>query len=328
MAEDVGMRRRGAGGGEQKGGRGGGEEKKAERPKPFQGRYNPKASDRYGTVSHKSLAKFVMLFGVVFFLLYSNYRKESVQCIAKVTETLEKTRSVSMLCSPTYKAEIQALDPVCLPARCGRMISDDIVTEAEAHALLNLAKKGLAQGGGAGGASILDLHSGALSKEKLFINLYKTNPGLFTERDFDLYRSVKDKVKAAVAEHFNLDNSKLFLSHPTFFSELTAVPAVTPHDEYWHDHIDKETYPSFHYTSLLYLSEYKRDFTGGRFMFIDEGSKLNRSIEPKDGRVSAFTSGPENRHMVEPVTGGTRYALTMGFTCDQGEAIADPGTTT
>ena len=77
-------------------------------------------------------------------------------------------------------------------------------------------------------------------------------------------RSVKDKVKAAVASHFNLDNSKLFLSHPTFFSELTAVPAVTPHDEYWHDHIDKETYPSFHYTSLLYLSEYKRDFTGGR----------------------------------------------------------------
>ena len=80
-------------------------------------------------------------------------------------------------------------------------------------------------------------------------------------------RSVKDKVKAAVAAHFNLDNSKLFLSHPTFFSELTAVPAVTPHDEYWHDHIDKETYPSFHYTSLLYLSEYKRDFAGGRFVF-------------------------------------------------------------
>ena len=42
MAEDVGVRRRGAGGGgEQKRG-GGGEERKAERPKPFQGRYNPK----------------------------------------------------------------------------------------------------------------------------------------------------------------------------------------------------------------------------------------------------------------------------------------------
>ena len=85
-------------------------------------------------------------------------------------------------------------------------------------------------------------------------------------------RSVKNKVKAAVAAHFNLDNSKLFLSHPTFFSELTAVPAVTPHDEYWHDHIDKETYPSFHYTSLLYLSEYKRDFAGGRFVFLSSFS--------------------------------------------------------
>ena len=39
MGEDVGVRRRG---GEQKGCKGGGEEKKAERPKPFQGRYNPK----------------------------------------------------------------------------------------------------------------------------------------------------------------------------------------------------------------------------------------------------------------------------------------------
>ena len=48
MGEDVGVRRRG---GEQKGSKGGGEEKKAERPKPFQGRYNPKVLptlfDRY-----------------------------------------------------------------------------------------------------------------------------------------------------------------------------------------------------------------------------------------------------------------------------------------
>ena len=50
------------------------------------------------------------------------------------------------------------------------------------------------------------------------MNLYKTHPGLFTSRDFQLYKGVKDKVKAAVAEHFNLDNDKLYLSHPTFFS--------------------------------------------------------------------------------------------------------------
>jgi len=323
MAEEGARRRKG---GDQKSNNGtSSEEKKAERARPFQGRYNPKASDRFGTVSHKTLAKFVMLLGVVVFFVYSNYKKESVHCIAKVSENLEKLRSASMLCAPAYKEEIQALDPVCLPARCGRMIQDSVVSLQEAHGLLALAKKGLGQGGGAGGASILDLHSGALSKDQHFINLYKTHPTLFTEKDFLLYRTVKDKVKAAVAEHFNLDNNKLYLSHPTFFSELTAVPPVTVHDEYWHPHIDKETYPSFHYTSLLYLAEYKRDFTGGRFMFIDEGAKVNRSIEPVEGRVSAFTSGVENRHFVEPVTGGTRYALTMGFTCDPSKAIADPG---
>lgn len=321
MAEDNIRKRKG--GGEQKTNGGGGDEKK-ERPRPFQGRYNPKQSDRFGSVSHKNLAKFVMLFGVVVFLLYSNYKKEMVHSIAKVSETLDTKRAAQMLCAPSYKAEISALDPVCLPARCGRFIMDSLVTVEEAHGLLILAKKGLSQGGGAGGASILDLHSGALSKEHQFVNLYKTHPNLFTERDFKLYKTVKDRVKAAVAEHFNLDNNKLFLSYPTFFSELTAVPPVTEHDEYWHPHVDKETYPSFHYTSLLYLADYKRDFTGGRFMFMDESAKVNKSVEPKEGRVSAFTSGVENRHFVEPVTGGSRYALTMGFTCDPAKAIKDP----
>jgi len=42
------------------------------------------------------------------------------------------------------------------------------------------------------------------------------------------------------------------------------------------------------------------------------------------GRVSMFTSGSENLHCVEKVTSGTRYALTVSFTCDQKHAIDDP----
>jgi len=299
-------------------------EPKSERPRPFQGRYNPKASDRYGVVSHKSVAKFVLLVGVVVFMVYQG-RKETVHTMAGVGESVAERRKAQMLCAPNYKQEIEALEPVCVPAKCGRFIQDELVTVEEAHKVLALAKKGLSKGGGAGGASILDLHSGALSHGEQFINIYTSHPTLFTTKDFLLYRSIKEKVKGAVAEHFNLDPAKLYLSHPTFFSELTGLPAVTPHDEYWHPHVDKETYPSFHYTSLLYLSDYKRDFEGGRFMFMDQNMKVNRSIEPKEGRVSAFTSGVENKHFVEPVTGGTRYALTMGFTCDKSKAIKDPG---
>jgi hypothetical protein len=37
-----------------------------------------------------------------------------------------------------------------------------------------------------------------------------------------------------------------------------------------------------------------------------------------------FTSGSENLHYVERVMSGTRYALTVSFTCDQKYAIDDP----
>ena len=41
------------------------------------------------------------------------------------------------------------------------------------------------------------------------------------------------------------------------------------------------TYGSFHYTSLLYLTEYGKDFTGGRFVFVD--ADTNRTVEPRAG---------------------------------------------
>lgn len=138
-----------------------------------------------------------------------------------------------------------------------------------------------------------------------------------------MYKSVKEKVRSAVAEHFGLQRESLFLTHPTFFSRIDAKPARTAHDEYWHLHVDKTTYPEFHYTSLLYLTDFGSDFEGGQFVFVDD--KLNRTIQPRNGRVSFFTSGIENKHHVQQVTKGTRFALTIGFTCDAKHAIPEPG---
>ncbi|EGD73918.1 hypothetical protein PTSG_05614 [Salpingoeca rosetta] len=106
--------------------------------------------------------------------------------------------------------------------------------------------------------------------------------------------------------------------------------AQTQHDEYWHTHIDKVTYGSFDYTCLLYLSTYRQNFTGGRFVFEDKsyrGGDMHRVVEPKAGRVSCFTSGAENPHHVEQVASGTRYALTIAFTCDPDMAIPQPRAT-
>lgn len=79
-------------------------------------------------------------------------------------------------------------------------------------------------------------------------------------------------------------------------------------------------YGSFTYTSLIYLSDFGEDFKGGQFVF-RSGDRI--TVEPKRGRLSAFTSGSENLHNVEKVTSGKRLALTIAFTCDPAAATKD-----
>ncbi|KAM4525052.1 2-oxoglutarate and iron-dependent oxygenase domain-containing protein 3-like isoform 1-T1 [Odontesthes bonariensis] len=249
-----------------------------------------------------------------------------------ITETLASQREMvspqprvfSVQCSEDY--ENHKRYPGCTPQRCGRAVTDAMVTREEAHALRRLAERGLALAGSEGGASILDLHSGALSMGKQFVNIYRyfgdQISDVFTAEDFKLYRDVRERIQAVVAEMFGLDPTLMYLTKPTFFSRINSTAAKTQHDEYWHPHIDKVTYGSFDYTSLLYLSDYGSDFTGGRFVFMDENG--NRTVEPRAGRVSFFSSGSENLHRVEKVTWGTRYAITVSFTCDPAHAIADP----
>ena len=245
-------------------------------------------------------------------------------------ETLASARDLSVYyqstieCSEDYKVELTKFSD-CVPRSCGRIVLDSIIEEHEADVLHNLAVKGLSLGGGSGGASIFDLHSGALSKNDSFINI-KALPAykkLFTQRELQVYRDTKLRILSVISKMFGVPESSLHLTHPTFFSRLDSRPAVTPHDEYWHPHIDKEQYESFHYTSLIYLTTFGEDFEGGRFIFIDKDG-VNRTVEPRKGRISAFTSGSENVHHVEKVTSGTRYALTVAFSCDKKYAISDP----
>lgn len=72
------------------------------------------------------------------------------------------------------------------------------------------------------------------------------------------------------------------------------------------------------------MSDYKKDFEGGRFVYIDKReNKADKRVfvEPKMGRLSAFTSGADNLHHIEQVTSGVRYAITISFTCDKRFAL-------
>lgn len=250
-----------------------------------------------------------------------------------VTEVLARRgevvagRFIEVPCSEDYDGHRRFEG--CTPRKCGRGISDVVITREEAQRIRSIAEKGLSLGGSHGGASILDLHSGALSVGKHFVNLYRyfgdKTQTIFSDADFQLYRDVRQKVQLAMAEAFGISASSLYLTKPTFFSRINSTEAQTAHDEYWHTHVDKVTYGSFDYTSLLYLSDYLEDFGGGRFVFVEEGA--NRTVEPRAGRVSFFTSGSENLHRVEKVRWGTRYAVTIAFTCNPDHGIADPAFT-
>lgn len=233
-------------------------------------------------------------------------------------------RVYNVQCSEDY--ENSKRYPGCTPQKCGRAVIDSIVTREEAQVLRRVAERGLALAGSEGGASILDLHSGALSMGMQFVNIYRyfgdQIRDVFTQEDFQLYRDVRERIHTVIAETFGLDKTLMYLTKPTFFSRINSTAAKTQHDEYWHPHIDKVTYGSFDYTSLLYLSDFGYDFAGGRFIFMDQTG--NRTVEPRAGRVSFFSSGSENLHRVEKVTWGTRYAITVSFTCDPVHAISDP----
>lgn len=67
---------------------------------------------------------------------------------------------------------------------------DNIISDEEVDIMLSLVKRGLSYGGSHGGASVLDLHTGAMSKGVHFVNLYKMeSPGkLFKTNELQIYK--------------------------------------------------------------------------------------------------------------------------------------------
>ncbi|XP_032033964.1 2-oxoglutarate and iron-dependent oxygenase domain-containing protein 3 [Hylobates moloch] len=154
-------------------------------------------------------------------------------------------RFIEVPCSEDYDSHRRFEG--CTPRKCGRGVTDVVITRKEAERIRSIAEKGLSLGGSHGGASILDLHSGALSVGKHFVNLYRyfgdKIQNIFSEEDFQLYREVRQKVQLTIAEAFGISASSLHLTKPTFFSRINSTEARTAHDEYWHAHVDKVSVP-------------------------------------------------------------------------------------
>ncbi|XP_063979842.1 2-oxoglutarate and iron-dependent oxygenase domain-containing protein 3-like [Diachasmimorpha longicaudata] len=293
-------------------------EEKSDKIEEVEPKYGPIPRIPYQKVWSRS----ILILGVILIVWYNSTRSKEVPFARQRDILLSRTQNID--CSIDYKEDINRY-PECVPEKCGRIVTDKLVSTSETDVLLKIAVNGINLGGSAGGASILDLHSGALSKGNSFINVFALEEAnkIFNPPDFAIYKVVKTKIHHAISHHFGIDVGKLYLTKPTFFSRMTNVSAKTIHDEYWRPHVDRESYEHFHYTSLLYLNDYERDFMGGKFIFIDKNN-VNSTVEPRKGRVLMFTSGSENLHAIERVISGARYALTVSFTCNSEAAMSDP----
>lgn len=93
---------------------------------------------------------------------------------------------------------------------------------------------------------------------------------------------------------------------------------TTEYSERLHQlHFDAEVNGSVHYTVIIFLGNFNQHFTGGKFIFVDTENqrKKNVVVEPKAGRTVGYTAGSENLHIVEKITNGVNYFITLSFTC-------------
>jgi hypothetical protein len=153
--------------------------------------------------------------------------------------------------------------------------------------------------------------------------------GLCTPDLYALLNALRERCRLAVATAFgesDLYHSGALLSRiiggGTEACRRDKVGAGGPCDSsnsktleppsYSHIHVDKCSIPSYDLSAILYLSGPEL-CEGGSFAFVDPDG-VDRLVQPRPGRLLAFTSGVENVHQVCEVERGERLVMAMWFT--------------
>eukprot|EP00752_Nemacystus_decipiens_P006784 g6093.t1 len=227
----------------------------------------------------------------------------------------------------------------CHPTRCGRFAKHGFLDQQSVKRLIDMAERGMVGCGhdvrsgdhAGGGPCIMDVNSGFVRAAGGDIqNIYEAAEGadeegeartapLYSPDEYRFYGDTIERIRAKVQALFGLGFLKF--TAPTFITRIQGRQGwqpASPHDEYWHLHVDKNNTPHYDYSALLYLSEAGVDFEGGLFSFQQsDDSQPEMIVEPAPGLLLAFTAGRENPHRAHKVTAGTRFILSFWFTCDE-----------
>lgn len=86
------------------------------------------------------ISRGIFIFGIIIYVYYNSKGFKETH-LAKQKDVLQN-RGMQVDCDAEYSDEVSAY-PGCIPAKCGRYVSDKLVTNFEAEALLKIAKKGI-----------------------------------------------------------------------------------------------------------------------------------------------------------------------------------------
>jgi hypothetical protein len=214
----------------------------------------------------------------------------------------------------TYEPYVEGCHPPKGAARgCQRFAVHNFVSEEAVQRLISIAERGMQDASNDAGPTIFDVNSGYVRDTSRLFNIYDAGSVTFSKEDYQFYLETVERIKDYVQSQFGL--SFLYFTAPTFITRIVGEDGWEPrgmHDEYYHIHSDKNNTAHYDYSALLYLSEYGRDFSGGKFAFYEPSAVL----EPTPGMLLSFTAGAENPHQVMRVTGGRRYVLSFWYSCD------------
>jgi leucine proline-enriched proteoglycan (leprecan) len=206
-----------------------------------------------------------------------------------------------------------------------RLLVDNILSQVQCDRLLELAKH-CKEGDGY-------QHKSPHTYNELFEGLNildaakKARDGVVDADLSQLYVNASRRSRDAIAEEFQLRSPLYFsythlvcrtakdvverrdLSHPVHsdncvLDEATGECNKVPPAYTWRD-----------YSAVLYLNN---GFEGGEFFFAHSTTNLSpeEKVNPKCGRLVAFSAGKENMHGVLAVTKGRRCAVALWFTLD------------
>ena len=201
--------------------------------------------------------------------------------------------------------------------RCFRAVRDNFINQDEAEEMLRGLK------------SVYDRPKGQKVGEH-FVSIHaKLFPAGFLDNITSRMKTFLEDEMGAVGVRVSHTNSR---GEWAFQNNLTAGIAEAGERQEQllsgafsrrRGHIDAARPVYWHYTCLLYVGEHgASQFAGGETLLIDEVERRHGNVrsgllvEPRRGRLLAFSSGAENVHTALEATYGFRSLIQVWFSCE------------